>query len=404
MTIRLYYAEPRLRRFEARVVEADGADGQHRVWLDRTAFYPTSGGQPHDTGTLGSARVADVVDAEDGRVVHVLDGPVAVGERVPGEIDWERRFDHMQQHTGQHVLSAAFERIHGVRTESFRLGGEASTIDLAREVTAAEIGVAEEDANRVVWEARPVSIRFVSEAEAARLPLRKESVRSGRLRLVEVEEYDLSACGGTHVSSTAEIGLIAVRGFERFRKGTRVEFVCGLRALYSYRAWRRSAAEAAKALSIAPAELPAAVERLQEELRDGRRALKALGEKTASLEASGLAAGADQVGSARVLVRVVDGYDVNALKALASAIVRSPAYMVVLVSAATPVQVVAARSADVRAIDCSTLVPALTGRFGGRGGGKADAAQAGGLNGEPAVVADTARALVEAMFGQGASR
>src|SRR4249920_109979 len=150
-------------------------------------------------------------------IAHVVAGSPGVGEVVVGEIDWARRFDHMQQHTGQHVLSAAFDRLCGVRTESFHMGQMSSTIDLAREVSESEIAKVEDDANRIVWEDRPVTIRFASAEEAAAMPLRKESARSGTLRLIDVQDYDLSACGGTHVERTGAIGIIAIGSVEKFK-------------------------------------------------------------------------------------------------------------------------------------------------------------------------------------------
>jgi alanyl-tRNA synthetase len=397
--MRLYYPEPWLRRFDARVVEATSGGPRQRVCLDRTAFYPTSGGQPFDTGRLGEARVVDVIEDDAGRVVHVVEGAaLAVGDAVSGEIDWPRRFDHMQQHTGQHILSAAFERLHRVRTESFRLGDEGSTIDLAREVSHAEIVAAEDDANGVVWEGRPVSIRFVDGAEAARLPLRKEPVRGGRLRLIDIEGYDLSACGGTHVSRTGEVGLIAVRGSERFRGGTRIDFVCGRRALESYRAWRDAASGAARLLSVLPAELPAAVERVQQDAGDARRAAKRMGEKAATFEAATLAMRAAPLGGVAVLVEAMEGYDAGALKLLAATFVRGAGRAIVLFTTTTPAQVVAMRSAEVARVDSAALVAALAGRFGGRGGGKPEAAQAGGLDGAPARLVEAARAVLNTML------
>src|SRR6185503_3529015 len=186
MTDRLYYTDPYLKAFDATVDRVEARDGRVLVRLDRTAFYPTSGGQPFDTGLLGGSRVVDVVDEEDGSIAHVVEGTgtLDAGRAVQGEIDWARRFDHMQQHTGQHVLSAAFDRLFGARTISFHLGSDASTIDLARELTPKEIATAEKEANRVVWEDRPVAVRFVSAQEAATLPLRKESGREGTLRLI----------------------------------------------------------------------------------------------------------------------------------------------------------------------------------------------------------------------------
>ena len=200
MTERIYYNDPYARTFDARVVDVRNLNGRTAVTLDRTAFYPTSGGQPFDIGTLNNARVLEVLEDDDGEMLHVIEGTLSADEAVSGTIDWERRFDHMQQHTGQHVLSAAFDRLFKVRTESFHLGTESATIDLAREVNPVEIARAEKDANTVVWEDRPVAIRYADAVEAARLPLRKESAREGTLRLIDVEGYDISACGGTHVS------------------------------------------------------------------------------------------------------------------------------------------------------------------------------------------------------------
>ena len=196
MTNRLYYNDSYLAEFSATVVSCEPRDQRFDVVLDQTAFYPTSGGQPFDQGTLGDALVLDVIDQDDGTIAHVVDRSVVPGATVLGKIDWHRRFDHMQQHTGQHVLSAAFERLLAVRTESFHLGTASATIDLGREVTRQQMAVVAEESNRIVWEDRPVVVRFASAEEARALPLRKESLRTGPLRLVEVEDFDLSACGG----------------------------------------------------------------------------------------------------------------------------------------------------------------------------------------------------------------
>jgi alanyl-tRNA synthetase len=396
MNTRLYYTEPWLREFEARVVEVVPDGERARVWLDRTAFYPTSGGQPFDTGRLGPARVLEVIDGDDGRVVHVVDAPLEHGAAVTGSIDWARRFDHMQQHTGQHLLSAAFEHLHHVRTESFRMGAECSTIDLAREVTATEIASAEDAANGIVWQGREVLIRFVDAAEAARLPLRKEPVKEGRLRLIEIEGYDLSACGGTHVSSSGEVGMIAVRAWERFKGGTRLEFVCGGRALASYRAWRDAASAAARLLTVQASELPVAVDRLQQEHKEARRACNALAEKAAGFEAGTLASRASDVRGVAVLVESLADYDVAGLKRLASSFVKDPGRVAVLLTVTPPVQVVAMRSADVGALDMASVLSALMARFGGRGGGKREGAQGGGLSGAPGEILEAARTAIAA--------
>ena len=283
MTTRLYYTDSMLRSFDATVVSCDRRADRIEVVLDRTTFYPTSGGQPFDTGTLGPARVLDVVDREDGEIAHIVSEPLAIGQRVAGEVDWPRRFDHMQQHTGQHILSAAFDRVFGVRTVSFHLGSETSTIDLATEVTPTELAAAETAASRVVWDDRPVTVRFATADEALELPLRKESSRSGELRLVDVSAFDLSACGGTHVPRTGMIGVIAVSGWERFKGGTRVAFVCGGRALRSHGRLRDLMSGAARLASAAPEDLPSAIERLQAENKAASKAVHRLEEELVSV-------------------------------------------------------------------------------------------------------------------------
>jgi alanyl-tRNA synthetase len=318
---------------------------------------------------------------------------------VKGEVDWPRRFDHMQQHTGQHVLSAAFDRLFGVRTVSFHMGGSTSTIDLAREASAAEIAAAETEANRIVWEDRPVAIRFATAEEAAAMPLRKEPARGGTLRLIDIENFDLSACGGTHVARTGAIGLIAVASSERFKGGQRLSFLCGGRALGGYRSLREAVGGAVRLLSVLPEELPQSIERMQAEAKEQKKAVIGLQADVARYRADELAAGAEAFQPAggtadgvRLVARVIDG-DANGLKSLATAIVARPGYLVILVSSSTPVLAAVARSADV-SIPAQRLLASLNATFGGRGGGKAEFAQGGGLAGSPEAVLAAARAAL----------
>jgi alanyl-tRNA synthetase len=421
MTERLYYSDPFSREFDATVAsvdDIDSANGRARVRLDRTSFYPTSGGQPFDTGRLESWPVVDVVDEDDGEVVHVLDlkemgrsasvnsaaTPLAetsptpaapallVGARVHGVIDWPRRFDHMQQHSGQHVLSAAFVRLFGARTVSFHLGSDASTIDLERELTARELAAAEDEANRIVHEDRPVTIRFASAEEAAALPLRKEPARSGMLRLIDVEDFDLSACGGTHVARTGQIGLVAVTAWERFKGGQRLDFHCGRRALVKLRSLRDMAAAGAKLLSVPGSELPAAIERMQAEAKDSRHTLAALRSEVVRYQADVLAATAEITSSGRFVFKAVDA-DANVLKALATAIVSAAGLGAVLVSTSRPALVVIGRAPDV-ATASNEILARLISTFGGRGGGKADLAQAGGLDAAAEAILEEARKIL----------
>jgi alanyl-tRNA synthetase len=381
VTERLYYTAPYLVEFTARVVDVVPVDGRSGVILDRTAFYPTSGGQPFDTGTLGGVRITDVIEREDGAIVHVVEGPAPQGE-VRASIDWERRFEHMQQHTGQHVLSAAFDQLCGVRTVSFHLGAASATIDLAREVTAAEIAQAEDATNCVVWEDRPVTIRFVDAPDAAALPLRKESARSGTLRIIEVEGFDVSACGGTHVARTGAIGIIVVSGWERFRGGSRIEFRCGIRALRAHRSLRDIVTAGMKLTSVAQEELPQAIERLQTEARDSRRHTKDMSGRLAVYEADAMAARAVDANGVRAVVQAVPDLDMNGLKTIAQRITARPGYAAVLFTTISPASVVIARSPDV-ALDASALLKQLTATFGGKGGGRPELAQGGGLAASP---------------------
>jgi alanyl-tRNA synthetase len=408
MTERLYYSDPYKREFDATVAGVDVQGGRARVRLDRTCFYPTSGGQPFDTGRLAGCPVLDVEDDESrGEVVHILDltdgskqpdreaaltVPLHPGQQVSGAIDWPRRFDHMQQHSGQHVLSAAFVRLSDVRTVSFHLGIEASTIDLAREVSARELQAAEDEANRIVWEDRPVVIRFATADDAARLPLRKEPSRTGTLRLIDIEDFDLSTCGGTHVTRTGQIGVIAITAWERFKGGQRLEFRCGRRALTCLRMLRDVASASAKLLSVPAPELSDAIGRMLADAREQRRHLTALQVELASYRANDLAGSAETTPAGPVVFRALEA-DANTLKALAAAIVARGGMAAVLASASRPALVVVGRSADV-SIAANDVLARLTAKFGGRGGGKPDFAQGGGLDADAEHILDEARAIL----------
>ena len=395
MTDRIYYTEPSCRSFEATVTRAAEREGRSVVVLDRTAFYPTSGGQPFDIGRLGPVEVVETID-EDSEVVHVVSGPLSAGDRVRGEIDWARRFDHMQQHTGQHVLSAAFDRLFENRTTSFHMGAEVSTIDIAREASPSEVDRAVDEANLVVWEDREVSVRFVSADEASRLPLRKEPIREGTLRLVEIRDFDLSACGGTHVSRTGAIGMIAVANAERFRGGSRLTFVCGGRASRMFRTYRDAVSGAVRVLSVLPHELPAAIERAQLESRDLRRTVSRLQGQLAGHEAVRLLEGAETLGERRVVVQVLEGWDAAGLKAIASSLVAQSGVVVALVSPGASMAVVVARSQNL-GVDSNKALRTLLDRFGGRGGGRSELAQGAGLVGKSDEILAVARELLSGL-------
>ncbi|PYR52707.1 MAG: hypothetical protein DMF89_02000 [Acidobacteria bacterium] len=397
MSTRLYYDDSYLRQFEAAIVRVEVRGNRQAVWLDRTGFYPTSGGQPADTGTLDAVPVAGVEVDEADDVVHLVDAPEPLdpGRLVRGAVNWARRFDHMQQHTGQHVLSAAFDRLYGVRTIAFHMGAETATIDLAREMTAAELTAAEAEANRIVWEDRPVKVRYVTSEDAETLPLRKEPTRDGILRLIEVEDFDLSACGGTHVNRTGAIGVIAINGSERCKGGLRVEFVCGGRALSRFRQLRDRSGEAARLLSVLPEEVPTAVERLQSQGREQRRLVADLQSELTAFRAEALVHTARPVSSGQLVLQVVDA-DAPGLKGVAASVVSRAGVIVALVSRSQPTLLVVARSSDV-SVSAHDIVGRLTREFGGRGGGKSDLAQAGGLQASPEAILERAGQIIAAV-------
>jgi alanyl-tRNA synthetase len=393
MPNRIYYTDAECTDFDATVTDVTSLNGRPAVALDTTAFYPLSGGQPCDTGTLGDALVVDVVESDEGEVWHLLDRDIAVGSRVHGTIDRARRFDHMQQHTGQHILSAAFDRLSQARTVGFHLGAVVSTLDLAVDLPAEAIAAAEAEANRIVWEDRPVGVRFVSEIEAATLPLRKEPGRGGTLRVIDVEGYDMSACGGTHVSRTGSIGVVAVLSAERLRGGVRVGFVCGGRALKVLRTFGDAVAGCIRHVSVAPEELPAALERLQTENKEQRKAVRDLQERLAGYEAAALTPGAEVVNGVRQVVQALSGRDQNTLKNMALTICGAPGFQVALFTNAPPYNAVLARSKDGKT-DCAAALRALVATFGGRGGGKPELALGGGLSGDLAQILAAARAAL----------
>ena len=270
MNDRAYYHDAYVVRFTATVVQTAEVDGQPAACLNRTYFYPTSGGQPHDTGWLRqdeqTARVVNVIVREaDEAVLHVLDAPLAIGE-VTADIDWPRRFDHMQHHTGQHILSQAFIRIAGAETISFHLSPQSVTIDLDRaDLTPDEIRAAEQLANEVVWQNRGVTAREVARDEATQLPVRKlPPGRDGKLRLIDIDGFDLTACGGTHVAGTAQVGLVKAIKTERRGSSLRVEFCCGARAFADYRAKHDVVQQLTGALTTGPTELLPAVAKLKD--------------------------------------------------------------------------------------------------------------------------------------------
>ena len=373
MTSRLYYTDAYVTAFDAQVTEL--ADDGRRVYLDRTAFYPTSGGQPFDLGSLGAAAVADVID-EDERVAHVLSAPLtghAVGDTVRGEVDWRRRFDHMQQHTGQHVLSAVFQDVFGYETASVHFGADRSSLDLdVGSIDAARLGDAERRANEIVWENRAVRVAF--EDSSAATGLRKPPPREGMLRIVTIDALDRSACGGTHVRATGEIGAIVLRGTERMRKQTRVEFLCGGRVIRQARADFETLSAIALSVKASMAEAPGLVAAQNEQLREATAVRKRLEGELAVHEARALYdATAPTTGGTRVAVIRRDAGSLEELRPLAQAFAALPKSALIGV-VASPATVLVAASDDA-GVDAGAVLKAALASAGGRGGGSPRLAQ-----------------------------
>jgi alanyl-tRNA synthetase len=390
MTQRLYYTDAYAAEFSATVVTVDG----NRVVLDRTAFYPTSGGQPFDIGMLGGTEVTDVVD-DDASIVHVVRDAASlrVGATVVGRVDWTRRFDHMQQHTGQHLLSAVFEELFGHKTVSVHFSDDSATLDLDTEILAAQrVMKAEERANAIVFDNRPVSVAFEDAATAA--GLRKVSDRSGEIRIVTIEGIDRSACGGTHVRSTGEIGPVVIRRIEKTKKQVRVEFICGFRALRRARADFEALSSLSATMTTAIDELPALVAAQSERLRAAESDRRKFGEELARYQFRELfeaaAAGAD--GMRRITHQSADIDHARALGQAAGAFSK----LVFVATTASPPTIVAATSEDSGVNAGAVLKAALTVN-GGRGGGSPRLAQ--GTVADAATLARVAQAVLEAGAG-----
>jgi alanyl-tRNA synthetase len=380
-TERLYYHDSFLFEFDARVAESFEVDGRHAVVLDRTAFYPTSGGQVHDIGRIVSGdraiSVTDVADDDTGRILHYVTEPLAAGAAVQGQIDSIRRIDHIQQHTGQHVLSAAFIQLFNMPTVSFHMGEETCTIDLQTESLSPEQAEkAERLANQIIAEDRSVTVRFVPLEEARQLGLRKlPPKQTGDLRLIDIENFDLCACGGTHVRATGQIGCILVRKTEKVKQGVRVEFVCGLRAVALARKDFTTLTQAAGLLSAHIHELPQQIKKSLDEAKNAGKAQQKLVEELASFEAERMLA--ESIDSPRVISRVFADRDASFIKLLAHKLTAAQTDVIALLAALQPQPTLVFAQSPGQKFNMGQLLKESLAQLGGRGGGSPDMAQGG---------------------------
>jgi alanyl-tRNA synthetase len=395
MSDRLYYTDPSLASFDAHVSdirEVSRTQGRSlwQIALDRSAFYPTSGGQPHDTGVLTAtssggalleAPILAVEEDDQGEVWHTTPKPLLAGTPVRGYVDWSRRRDHMQQHSGQHLLSAVVYRQLGAATVSFHLGEMTSTIDLAREaISPEELERIEDAVNEIIAENRAVTMRTIPRVEAEMLmaagTLHKLPDREGDIRLIEIDEIDVNACGGTHVEATGQIGGLLTRGTERMRQGVRVEFVCGIRAMVTARQDLATLTRTAATLSVGRLDVGDAVDRLLAEGKASNKARQKLTEELAGYQASSLLLELSPQTGRKVLQRTFPDRDAGYLKLLASRMIASESQICVLLASTQeePARVIVAASSDAR-IDCGTLLREALAAYGLRGGGSSTMAQ-----------------------------
>jgi alanyl-tRNA synthetase len=375
MTERLYYHDSFLRAFDAQVLSCEQEGDRWKVTLDRTAFYPTSGGQPHDTGKLGGATVVEVADDAEQKVVHYASAAVPVGD-VHGEIDWARRMDHMQQHTGQHLLSAAFIELFGFQTVSFHLGREIATIDLETPaLVARHWEEAERRTNEIIFEDRVVSVRFGTAEELAEAGIRKKVEREGVLRAIEIDGVDRQPCGGTHLARTGQAGLFLIRKVERRRDVWRIEFVCGYRALGVARGDYATLTQAGTLLSCGIPEVPNMLNKMIEERRAQYSHAKRLEERLAEHESRALLAAHSGVAAsgARVICGVMEDASPDYLKLLAAKLGAEAGAVALLASRSTGHAVFA--QAKGGSGDMGALLRETLKEFGGKGGGTKDFAQ-----------------------------
>jgi len=392
MTKKLYHEDQYMQEFSSEVIEKMAVNGKPAVVLKQTAFYPTSGGQPNDLGRLNDVAVVDVIEDENHRIVHLLEEPLN-DRRVTGLIDWRRRLDHMQQHTGQHVLSQIFSKEFEAATISFHLGEESATIDMDKSGFGHDaIARVEILANRIVLENRRVLAHTVGKSELDRFPLRKPPAVEDRIRIIEVKDFDYSACGGTHCARTGEIGLLKIHRYEHYKGGTRIHFVCGLRALKDYQRKSKVIKNLMASMSSSEGELHQNINKFQENYKSLRLEYENLKRQVLDNEAQVLYAGRKKIGDLHIVKNIFENRDQKELIFLAKKILKTAAETVILFGAKSgdKASLLFQRSEELP-FDMGQLMKRACPVIKGRGGGRPAQAQGGGPD-----VDNLANALQEA--------
>ncbi len=391
---RLYYDDPYLVDFNTRVIETIQKNNKTGVILNRTCFYPESGGQPADKGILGGIEVVDVSE-EEGRIIHWLKYPLDVKE-VKGKIDWERRFDHMQQHAGQHILSQSFYELYQAETCSFHLGEKVSTVEISMDKATDEaVEKVEKRSNEVVFKNLEIKAYFLPLEKISEIPLRRPPVKTGLLRIVEVDGFDYSACGGTHPCRTGEVGLIKITKWERIRENIRFEFVCGRRAFSDYSLKHRLIRQLAVDFNVKQEEVTKAVAKLSSNQKDLVRKLKKLNQKLAVYEAEEMISEAESP----LMVRLFKERPPDELRHLALNVIKSGEYVAVFGSASEERCHLVMAASESLAIDLRKVLPLVASLFNARGGGRPSLVEMAGEGKEkmPLVMKRTEEILQETL-------
>ncbi len=382
MTHRLYYTDSYRTEFDATVTAVTDLDGRPAIVLDESCFYPTSGGQPYDTGVLDGIRIVDVVAAA-GAVHHITEKPAdtaVVGQTVHGHIDWPRRYDHMQQHSGQHLISQVFDSLFGYETLSVHFGDDESTLDLgAAEVTEDELAQAERMANEQVWRAIPIKTYFVSDEDVDSIPLRRPPKVSGKIRIVEIVDTDWSACGGTHTHTTAEIGPIKFTRQQHMRGQARLTFLCGHRALNDYDRKHALITAAAALYDTEIGQIPGLISRDMDRLKELHHLVAKLQEERLTYLAAEMLLLAETVSDRSIVAQAFDDLDANSVKALANHLIEKAGVVALLGSTQGGKATVIFARAEGVPLHAGNLLQATLSEFGGGGGGRAELAQGGGV-------------------------
>ncbi|MGD2270615.1 MAG: DHHA1 domain-containing protein [Desulfobacterales bacterium] len=379
MTKKLYLDDPYLQNCSAEIIEHTEIQGKPGVILNQTVFYPTSGGQPHDTGTINDVAVIDVLEDENRQIAHVLEKPLKTSQ-VECEINWQRRFDHMQQHTGQHILSQAFLKTHDADTISFHLGERSSTIDIDQAGLTPETLIrVEQLANGVIFENRLISAHTISRSEIHRFPIRKPPTVEDRIRILEIKDFDYSACGGTHCSKTGEIGMLKISRHENYKGGTRIHFLCGFRALIDYRDKTKILKQLSKAMSTAEADLPQSITRLRDDLKALTAARDHLNKKLLDYEASWLFSEGTKQADIRLIKKIFTGRHQKEINLLAKKIAeKSPDTVILLGIKSEGKAHLLFQCSKELPFDMGKLMQTACAIINGRGGGRPQQAQGGG--------------------------